>query len=294
MPNLSVILPVHNGEKFIATAIRSTLTAMPRDSELVVFDDGSTDRTPEILGRIDSARFRVLPGVAGKGLSSALNTLIESTQSNFIARMDADDIVLPMRFRAQLSVLSRGVDFSFLPVLHLGPSRFKVRPTRINRMESDELRLRLLLDNPVAHSTLVCRRDAIEELGGYRDVRSEDYDLWMRAAAAGYSLHRSNVPGLLYRHHDSQVTASDSWLKESRVEPLLVAAHDDLSAKELGQSFDCLEAIRRPSLASAECIGRGSVMIDRIIALARKRLSPPAIRRLSARADSISSVWRAR
>lgn len=143
MPTLSVILPVRNGERFISAAIRSTLSAMPRDSELVVLDDGSTDRTPEILDGISSARVRVLRG-AGNGVAGALNTLIECTQSEYVARMDADDIVLPMRFTTQLSVLSRGVDFSFLPVFHLGPSRFKVRPTRINRMGPGELRFTAL------------------------------------------------------------------------------------------------------------------------------------------------------
>lgn len=244
MPRISVILPVKNGERFVKSAIRSTLVAMPRDSELVVLDDASTDRTAELLSSLRDRRLKVITGTASSGLAAGLNRLIASTDSEWIARMDADDISLPWRFAEQRTRMKAGTDFIFSPVVHLGPSRFRLKPTRPGSIGSALAPYLLLLENPFAHSTAMFRRTAIEGLGLYRNVGAEDYDVWLRAASHGYRLERTANPVLLYRHHTQQVTKDASWKARSRTEELLVESHSALSNSLLGMAGDSISALR--------------------------------------------------
>ncbi|MBM4588798.1 glycosyltransferase [Rhodococcus hoagii] len=244
MPRISVILPVKNGERFVRSAVRSTLAAMPRDSELVVLDDASTDCTAEVLATLQDRRLKVVHGTESSGLAAGLNRLISLTDSEWIARMDADDISLPWRFSEQRTRMEAGADFIFSPVIHLGPSRFRIRPTRLGRVSSENAPFLLLLENPFAHSTAMFRRKAIERLGLYRSVGAEDYDVWLRAAARGYLLERTANPVLLYRHHSEQVTKDAAWKARSRTEEMLVESHSALSQTLLGISGDSISALR--------------------------------------------------
>src|SRR5699024_5894599 len=88
----------------IGAAVRSTLRALPADAELVVGDDGSTDDTLARLDDIQDPRLRVTPG-PGRGVAATLNALLSGVDSEFVARMDADDVVLPGRFARQLRAL---------------------------------------------------------------------------------------------------------------------------------------------------------------------------------------------
>lgn len=259
MPRISVILPVKNGEQFVKSAIRSTLIAMPRDSELVVLDDASTDRTAELLSSVRDRRLKVITGAESNGLAAGLNRLIASTDSEWIARMDADDISLPWRFAEQRRRMTAGTDFIFSPVVHLGPSRLRLKPTRPGSIGSDSAPFLLLLENPFAHSTAMFRRTAIEHLGLYRNVGAEDYDLWLRAASHGYRLERTAYPVLLYRHHTQQVTKDANWKARSRTEELLVESHSALSESLLGLAGDSVSALRtgkapREFASRAQCL----------------------------------------
>lgn len=93
----------------------------------------------------------------------------------------------------------------------------------------------LLLTNPACHPTLIASREAIERVGGYRQVPSEDYDLWLRCASHGGRLARVASYGLLYRVHPGQVTASAAWLKASWTDERQAQAYADLSERLVGR-----------------------------------------------------------
>src|SRR4051794_10401516 len=101
MPRLSVIVPAFNAAGTIASAIRSTTRALPRDAEVVVLDDGSADGTADAVRALDDARVRVISR-PNRGVAVTLNDLLDATDSELVARMDADDLVLPGRFVRQL------------------------------------------------------------------------------------------------------------------------------------------------------------------------------------------------
>ncbi|MGO1319451.1 MAG: glycosyltransferase family 2 protein, partial [Galactobacter sp.] len=165
MPRLSVLMPAFNAQATVLPAVRSTLRALPRDAELVVLDDGSTDDTARVLSQLGDRRLRVLSR-ANDGVASGLNLLLQETDSDYIARMDADDLVLPGRFRRQLAAARDGADAVFTTVVTW--NQHKLTPPRPSAILPQDFGLHLLLTNPVAHSTLLARREAVDRVGGYR------------------------------------------------------------------------------------------------------------------------------
>jgi hypothetical protein len=151
--------------------------------------------------------------------------------------MDADDVTLPGRFAYQLRALERGADAVFTTVLDWHAERRTVRPSPPVGISSTAFPFHLLLTNPVSHPTLVARRSALEGIGGYRRVPAEDYDLWLRLAAANARLVRLAVPKLLYRIHPGQVTSSLEWRRASWADPDVSQAFGTLSQSVLGTPF---------------------------------------------------------
>lgn len=250
MPRLSVIIPVRNGASTIRAAVSSVLRALPRDGAVTVLDDGSTDSTPALLSDMTHPRLTVLTSTEGMGVARGLNHLLHHTDSVYVARMDADDVVLPWRFALQQRELDRrGADATFTTVTLL--HRRGLRPTTPKQIPVTAFPLHLMLTNPVAHPTMFAKRSAIHDSGGYRDVPSEDYDLWLRMAADGRLLHRSAVPGLLYRIHDQQVTASHEWRQASWADPRIQESYRALSDRLLGERLP-----RLLSLASDPSVNR--------------------------------------
>lgn len=231
MPRLSVIVPAYNAAGTIGSALRSTVRALPRDAEVVILDDGSSDATADAARAVDDPRVRVLSR-PNRGVAATLNDLLDATDSEFVARMDADDIVLPGRFRRQLRAVDQGVDGVFSTVVTWGSGLPGVpRPSGI---APEDFGMHLLLTNPVAHSTFLGRRSAVVDAGSYREIPTEDYDLWLRMAARGMRLTRLAVPGLAYRVHAGQVTASDDWRRSSWQNPDIAEAYASLAERLLG------------------------------------------------------------
>ncbi|MGO3089512.1 MAG: glycosyltransferase [Galactobacter sp.] len=246
MPRLSVLMPAFNAQATVLPAVRSTLRALPRDAELVVLDDGSTDDTARVLSQLGDRRLRVLSR-ANDGVASGLNLLLQETDSEYIARMDADDLVLPGRFRRQLAAARDGAEAVFTTVVTW--NQHKLTPPRPSAILPQDFGLHLLLTNPVAHSTLLARREAVDRVGGYRILPTEDYDLWLRMAASESRLLRLAVPGVAYRTHPQQVTASPEWRRSSWENPQIAEAFSALAQQLLG-----VPAFRITALAIAETL----------------------------------------
>jgi glycosyltransferase involved in cell wall biosynthesis len=103
-PDISVVIPVHNGERYLAECIQSVLDQNHPALELLVIDNGSTDGTADVARAFSSIRYFHLPG---KGLSKALNHGLEQCRGAFLAFLDADDLWPPNRLAVQLDVLAR-------------------------------------------------------------------------------------------------------------------------------------------------------------------------------------------
>lgn len=233
---ITVLMPAFRAGGTIRSAVRSTLRALPGDGVLLVADDGSDDDTLEVLGRESDHRLTVVAGTENQGISPRLNQLLAMVETPLVARLDADDMCLPWRFRAQQQLMAKGVDVVFTTVVPLRDNR-PMRPNVPFPITPDAFNLHLLLDNPVAHSTMLARTADLRRLGGYHDMPAEDYELWLRMAHDGLRLSRGAIPGVAYRFHGQQVTAAADWHTHANKHENLRAAFSELSLTLLGTSL---------------------------------------------------------
>src|SRR3989338_8180496 len=170
MPKVSFVMTCYNAERFVGETVKSLLEQSWRDWECIAIDDGSTDRTAEIVASFDDPRIRLIrPGRVGRG--QALNIGLREALGEFIAIQDADDLSHPQRLEVQLRLFSENSDLS---VLGTGQQLIDVsksfRPHANGH--SDHGRLRrighsLFFLNPISHTSLMFRRDVIQQVPGY-------------------------------------------------------------------------------------------------------------------------------
>ena len=231
---ISVLLPARNGSRTVLGSVRSTLAALPADSELLVFDDKSTDDTVAKLQSVNDSRLLVHSDRRSSGITHALNTLLERSKGEFVARMDADDICLPWRFKIQQDFLSEGFDFVFGNVVHFGKGMIPRISLPVGLTGSTASKA-MIFSNPFSHPTMMTKRLNLISMGGYPICDGqEDYLLWLDAAKGGYTFARSAAPVLLYRHHSRQVTKTTKISSDSG--RLLDQARKALS-EDLGQNW---------------------------------------------------------
>jgi glycosyltransferase involved in cell wall biosynthesis len=214
-PPVSILLPCRDAAPYLGEAIESMRSQTFEDFEVIAVEDGSRDATPVILAAWagEDGRVRVVPG-HGRGLVAALSTALDVARGELVARMDADDIAEPSRLEEQVRRMGRvpglaacGTGVRYFPRDRVrdGARRYE---SWINSLTThDEIARDLFIECPMAHPTLVIRRRALLDVGGYRDLGwPEDYDLVFRLWAAGHRLE--NLPDVLYRWRETPGRAS--------------------------------------------------------------------------------------
>ena len=214
-PPVSVILPVRDGEAVVADAIESVLGQTFSAFELLVVDDGSVDGTQGIVRDLAATdpRIRLLTQEAS-GIVAALEAGRGEARGRYLARMDADDIALPGRFKAQLALIERdsrlvvvGTQIAYFPRdrVQVGALRYE---GWINSLTSHEAIARdIFVECPLPHPTFFMRADAVDLIGGYRDFGwPEDYDLLLRLWEAGGRFGK--VPSVLLKWREGPLRLS--------------------------------------------------------------------------------------
>jgi glycosyltransferase involved in cell wall biosynthesis len=214
VPAISVIMPAYNVEQFLAPSIESVLAQTYRDWELVIVDDGSTDRTGDIgeaYARKD-ARIRVIHQDNG-GLSAARNTAMRHARGEFFALLDSDDLWDPDFLSSQMAMFAsqRDADIVTGNARNLGGhwDGKPARPWPDNRPRPDLAEI--LRDEEAVFIMSIFRRSVYQAVGEFDErMRSnEDYDYWLRAAAAGFQFVRNDRPLGDYRRRNDSLSASD-------------------------------------------------------------------------------------
>jgi glycosyltransferase involved in cell wall biosynthesis len=187
-PRISIVMPVWNGEKYLAAAIESCWAQTFPDFELIVVDDGSTDGTPEILHSYRDERLMIHRLDHG-GIVSALNFGIAQGRAEWIARQDADDVSMPDRIAQQWEAVQNNpkAALCFTDVSLLNESDEKVGRARLPRTRA-LIALRLCFQCPIVHSTVLFRKDTFAAAGRYNPTErhAEDYALWGRMLERGH------------------------------------------------------------------------------------------------------------
>lgn len=242
MPAITVIMPAYQAERTVESAIRSTLRALPAQGRILVRDDGSDDGTVDAVRRLQDRRVRLLQG-ENVGVAAGLRMLLAEVDTPLVARMDADDVCLPHRFKAQVARLAKGVDVVFGTVLAMTDHKALAAVPIPVPVGPGEFPLHLLIANAVPHATLLARTSTLTAVGGYRLTPAEDYDLWLRLAAAGVPMARHWLPMIRQRQHAGQVSMSEPWKVRFRADGLLRQSYAALAQETFGVAPDWVEPL---------------------------------------------------
>jgi GT2 family glycosyltransferase len=210
--DVSVIMPVYNAVPFLKEAVESILRQTFSNFEFLIFDDGSTDGSREILKRYAARDRRIrLEQREHGGYTRLINEGIELSRGQFIARMDADDISEPTRLKRQLDFLlshpeHAAVGSNFLLIDRSGwPLWYSNQAAEHEEIDRRHVDGR---GGSVAHPSAMLRRSCLTSIGGYNvDMEpAEDLDLFLRLAETG---KLANLPDRLlrYRMHDKNVSS---------------------------------------------------------------------------------------
>jgi len=236
---VSVIMPVYNSEKYVSSAIHSILTQTYTDFELLIFNDGSTDNSREIILQFNDPRIKLFDYDTNAGIVNRLNTGIEEAIGKYIARMDADDISLPRRFEMQVDYLENnpGIGLCGAWIFEITNSD-DPRQKKLYKYVQDheQICIKLLRHNSFAHPVVMLRRSILMEHNLRYEQEffpSEDYRLWIRLK---HVTRFYNIPETLlhYRIHPNQISTLESDNKKSnriKIE-LIKELLGDLSEKE--------------------------------------------------------------
>lgn len=204
---VSVLMPVYNASLYLKEAIESVLKQTFVDFELIIIDDGSTDDSFEIVKNYKDDRIRLFQN--NHNFIATLNEGIAMANGKYIARMDADDVMLPCRLDTQVEFMEQHPEIdlcgSFAQVL--GGS-YRIVSTCFNH---NSIVSSFLLHNSMIHPSIIAKRNVLTSIK-YRDgyLCAEDYKLWTDLSIAGFRF--ANIPEvlLLYRSSEKQVT-STKW-----------------------------------------------------------------------------------
>ena len=181
---VSILLPVFNGKRFIVPAINSVLNQTYKDFELLIYNDGSTDSTLEIIESFNDKRIKIFNSSENKGIVYALNFLIDKSQGDYIARIDSDDIWYNNKLQIQVDLAkSKNKPVFIASFARLIDDKGKSFPTKFKQYsEPSDIKRYLPNSNFIIHSSVLLSKDIFKKVGNYRDkyLHTEDYDLWLR------------------------------------------------------------------------------------------------------------------
>ena len=210
-PTISVVLPVYNSQKYIATSIQSVLDQTFKDFELIIINDGSTDNSENIILTFTDERIVYLKNKINQGLINSLNQGIKIAQGNYVARMDADDICIKDRFEKQIQFLedNKTVAVVASTVLFLVDEQVNIGNWNIDKKTilPSTIRNKMIFENCIAHPSVIIKTSIIKEvLYNQSQKNVEDYYLWLRLLNRGMTIAKIAEPLLLYRIHSNSVT----------------------------------------------------------------------------------------
>ena len=246
-PNVSVIMSVYNGEKYLREAIDSILNQTFTDFEFIIINDGSTDGTREILESYSDSRIRLIHQ-ENIGLTKSLNRGLKLARGEYIARQDADDVSYPERLSYQVVFIEKRPDVVLVGThasfIDQRGTEFSVwRPPATH----DAIRKQMLKGNSFCHGSVIFRKECLNTVGSYREQfrYTQDYDLWFRISDQ-YEV--ANIERILYKFRRNSHTISRKKLSQQLDYHLLTI---ELAKERRRRGKDSLSNIETSNIESA-------------------------------------------
>lgn len=204
-------MSVHNSQEYLREAVESVLGQTYRGFEFIIIDDASSDDSPAILRSYNDPRIRIIRNSRNLGLTNSLNIGLREARGEWTARLDADDVMLPMRLQTQLEYVERrrcSVCFSRAVLQEEaggGETLWRESPWPATVWTS------LFCNGYGLHPTVMFRRSRVVEVGGYDEAfpKAQDYDLFDRLCGAGEIFGYVTEPLLIYRRHGDRISIRD-------------------------------------------------------------------------------------
>lgn len=225
MPKLSVIMPVYNTkEEYLRESIESILNQTFADFNFIIVNDASTNNAQDVILSYKDERIVYIKNEKNLGISSTLNKGIEAANSEYIIRMDSDDISLPERFEKQVEFMDKNphVDISGTNIQMFPKNRVLKFPT-----ENEEIKKFLLLShNPIGGAATIFRTNSVKKFDISYDennIVAEDLGLWLQLAEKAAF---ANLPEILYKyrfHHENISTQASEILQKSTAKLVIEA-----------------------------------------------------------------------
>lgn len=245
-PEVSIVMPVYNSEQYVGDAIQSLLVQTFRNFELIVVDDGSTDRSSEIIHGFSDSRILVLKNDSNRGIVFSRNRGLAAMNGKYYAPFDSDDTAVPDKFEKQVNFLEKNPDIA------MTGSWAMLCDEKGNRMlQKWKLNARpemipsiMLFRNYFVHSSVLVRQDAIKNMTyqeGFDVV--EDYRF---CADLAFGQKVFNFPGYLisYRIHQNSAMRSNSKRMQNQDRKIYRYLFDTLKIKLSESEMDCIFALK--------------------------------------------------
>lgn len=206
-PLIGVVMPVFNGQRYLAPTIEAILEQTYRNFQFVIVDDGSTDNSMQIVERYAKKDERIIVlEQRNSGISQALNAGISMVTAPYVAPVDQDDISLPSRLEAEVALLEAESDVVCVSGWYQiidGKGRY-LTTLRTPSGNDNIQQIALTGACPICHSGCMMRKSAVLKVGGYDPAfdLAQDLDLFLRLGEVG-RLENLDIPVLKYRLHDS-------------------------------------------------------------------------------------------
>ena len=238
---VSVIMPAYNAEKYIADSIRSVIAQTYSNWELIVVDDGSTDRTAAVVQEFVSRDSRIKYIYQENGrLGKARNTGIANSSGPLIAFLDSDDLWIETKLERQTRALvenNADVVFSDAYIFKGDDTSDETKAFRspAGRFSGPDLLDSLIRLNWIAVLTALLKRTALDRVGLFQEEKEyhgvEDYDLWLRLAEAGVVFYGLSDVLARYRQHG----AAMSSVRSNIYKPMLLVVQKHIGQTSLSE-----------------------------------------------------------
>jgi glycosyltransferase involved in cell wall biosynthesis len=263
-PEVTVLMPVYNGEKYLRESIESILNQTFKDFEFLIINDGSTDGSVLIVEeyKVKDPRIRLVHNKVNMNIIPTLNRGIELAHGKYIARMDCDDIALPKRLEKQVKFMEKNQN---VDICGSWIRMFDKADSVVEYPENhEEIKCALLFYNALAHPTIIMRKSFLDKNNvRYSKPPAEDYELWQRLS---FKTRLCNIPEILLNYRVSG--ANYSQVNTVKIDALL----DELiaiSLKKMGVEANESNIKLHKKIGQAACFGTARELIRARYYLAR-------------------------
>ncbi len=230
-PLISVIIPVFNGESFLASAIDSVLRQTFENFELIIIDDGSSDRSWEIISSYSDNRILCFRQ-ENLGVVSTLNKAISISKGKYISRLDQDDLMTSDRLSIQLNFLKNHPEYAAVGTAAKIISDHDLTGRVMNHPTSfAAISLSLYFDNPFVHSSMLVNKSRLLDVGSYNEsdgrTPPEDFELWSKLATK-YQV--ANIPSFLTYYRETRDSWSRSYIDKYKRKVVKISCNNIFSS----------------------------------------------------------------